>query len=88
MVLPGAQVPYMAPLFLVFWAEYACQSGAWTAFAYPEPALLHEAEARRRAYEAYNLLYQCGVFASRASVPDWKRTECALMFPDMAVQGS
>jgi len=58
---------YMVPLFLVFWAEYACQSGAWTAFALPEPRRIDDAGSRLNAYHTFNLLYQCGVLISRAS---------------------
>ena len=58
---------YMVPLFLVFWAEYACQSGAWTAFALPEPRRIDDAGSRLNAYHTFNLLYQCGVLVSRAS---------------------
>ena len=60
--------PYLLPLFCVFWAEYACQSGAWTAFALPSgPAQLESSEERVRAFQFYNLMYQVGVLISRAS---------------------
>ena len=56
----------MVPLVLVYWAEYAIQAGAWTAFALP-PSDLHDGAARQRAYELLNLCYQVGVFFSRSS---------------------
>ena len=56
----------MVPLVLVYWAEYAIQAGAWTAFALP-PGDLHDGAARQRAYELLNLCYQVGVFFSRSS---------------------
>ena len=43
----------MVPLATVFWAEYACQSGAWTAFALPDPARIDDAASRLRAYQQY-----------------------------------
>ncbi len=58
---------YMLPLSLVFWSEYACQSGAWTAFALPMVKELDDPEARNRAYQFFNLMYQVGVLLSRAS---------------------
>ena len=93
------------PLFIVFCSEFACQSGAWTAFALPvgaqSPAaaasaavsaataaadvtgaaagaaaagagasasasvLLHDSEARVRAYQFYNFMYQVSVLTSQ-----------------------
>ena len=67
MGLLGELSTYMVPLFLVFWAEYACQSCAWTAFALPEPRRIDDAGSRLNAYHTFNLLYQCGVLVSRAS---------------------
>mmetsp|Transcript_9386 Transcript_9386/g.19211 ORF Transcript_9386/g.19211 Transcript_9386/m.19211 type:complete len:264 (-) Transcript_9386:316-1107(-) len=60
-------LPYLCPLFVVFWAAYACQSGAWTAFALPTTARLDSIDARETAYQFYNLMYQVGVFISRSS---------------------
>ena len=56
---------YICPLIIVYWAEYAAQSGAWTAFALPAAAL-HSDVARKRAYDAFNLAYQVGVLVSRS----------------------
>ena len=43
--------PYIIPIFGVYTAEYACQSGAWTAIGFPTP---HSVEARARFYERAN----------------------------------
>lgn len=55
--------PYMVPLVAVYFAEYAMQTGTWTAIGFPvtDPA------ARRRFYAASNWCYQLGVFVSRSS---------------------
>ncbi|MEO2192242.1 MAG: MFS transporter [bacterium] len=53
-------LPYSLPLFGVYFAEYACQSGVWITIGDSEAA-------RREFYHASNLLYQCGVFISRSS---------------------
>ena len=63
----GSLGRYMVPLFTVFFAEYACQSGAWVAFALPDPTRLDDPASRDRAYSHYNLMYQVGVLLSRAS---------------------
>jgi len=55
--------PYMIPLFVVYAAEYALQSGTWTAIGFP----LENMEARDRFYEFSNWAYQAGVFVSRSS---------------------
>lgn len=55
--------PYMIPLFLVYAAEYACQSGAWTAMGFPVDSVT----SRAGFYERSNWLYQIGVFISRSS---------------------
>ncbi len=55
--------PYMIPLFVVYAAEYALQSGTWTAIGFP----LESIEARDRFYEYSNWMYQAGVFISRSS---------------------
>jgi battenin len=54
---------YTIPLFLVYAAEYACQSGAWTAIGFP----VSDRQSRDRFYEQSNWLYQAGVFVSRSS---------------------
>lgn len=55
--------PYMIPLFLVYAAEYALQSGTWTAVGFP----LESVPARNRFFEYSNWMYQVGVFISRSS---------------------
>jgi battenin len=55
--------PYMIPLFVVYAAEYALQSGTWSAIGFP----LDEIEARDRFFEYSNWMYQLGVFFSRSS---------------------
>ena len=50
---------YVLPLVLVYWAEYACQSGACTAFALPATQLPNK-DSRKRAYQYFNLFYQVG----------------------------
>lgn len=64
--------PYMVPLFVVYAAEYALQSGVWTAIGYP----YNDEQHRRSFYLASSWLYQAGVFISRSSgafftVPMW-----------------
>ena len=60
LILISPSCRYMIPLAVVFWAEYTCQSGAWTAFALPNSRSLASVEARGKAYQSYNLLYQVG----------------------------
>ena len=55
--------PYMAPLIIVYCAEYAMQSGTWTAIGFP----VTDPDARHAFYEAANWCYQLGVFLSRSS---------------------
>ena len=55
--------PYIIPLFVVYAAEYALQSGTWTAIGFP----VEDADARDRFFEYSNWLYQAGVFLSRSS---------------------
>ncbi|PRW51162.1 Batten s disease Cln3 isoform A [Chlorella sorokiniana] len=55
--------PYMVPLFLVYFAEYAMQSGTWTAIGFPVTSEM----ARHRFYFYANWKYQMGVFLSRSS---------------------
>ena len=55
--------PYMIPLFTVYAAEYALQSGVWTSIGFPV-----DDEAKRDSfYLASNWMYQGGVFMSRSS---------------------
>ena len=58
--------PYLVPLFLVYWSEYAIQAGTWTAIAF-DPSQVSEHTARDQAYRTLNFLYQWGVFISRSS---------------------
>ena len=55
--------PYMIPLFIVYAAEYALQSGVWTAIGFP----VTSKDARESFYQKSNWLYQVGVFVSRSS---------------------
>lgn len=55
--------PFMIPLFAVYAAEYACQSGTWTSMGFP----VASESARRVFYTRANWLYQTGVFLSRSS---------------------
>jgi len=55
--------PYMIPLFVVYAAEYALQSGVWTAIGFP----VDSEEARKVFYVRSNWSYQIGVFISRSS---------------------
>ena len=55
--------PYTIPLFAVYAAEYALQSGCWTAIGFP----LTSVEARARFYQQSNWLYQAGTFVARSS---------------------
>lgn len=48
--------PYMVPLFVVYFAEYAMQSGTWTAIGFP----VTSADARHRFYLYSNWMYQAG----------------------------
>ena len=54
---------YMIPLFLVYFAEYATQSGTWAAIGFP----ITSKTARNTFYEYANFTYQIGVFFSRSS---------------------
>lgn len=56
--------PYMIPLFTVYFAEYALQSGAWTSIGFPSP---QDPKARAEFYHYGNWIYQIGVFLSRSS---------------------
>jgi battenin len=54
---------YMVPLLVVYFAEYAMQSGTWAAIGFP----VTDEEARKEFYTWANWTYQAGVFASRSS---------------------
>lgn len=51
----------MIPLFLVYFAEYAMQSGTWAAIGFP----VEDENARKSFYQNANWVYQAGVFVSR-----------------------
>ncbi|GBG31174.1 Protein BTN1 [Hondaea fermentalgiana] len=55
--------PFTVPLFVVYIAEYAMQSGTWAAMGFP----VHDKGARDKFYLYSNWLYQVGVFLSRSS---------------------
>lgn len=55
--------PFMVPLFLVYFAEYAMQSGVWAAIGFP----VDSDNARDLFYEYSNWMYQSGVLVSRSS---------------------
>ena len=55
--------PYMIPLFSVYAAEYALQSGVWTAIGFP----VDDQSARDSFYMKSNWTYQAGVFISRST---------------------
>lgn len=59
--------PYMIPLFVVYFAEYAMQSGVWAAIGFPTD---HQ-HARDQFYIYSNWMYQVGVFVSRSSGMLW-----------------
>lgn len=54
---------FMIPLFVVYFAEYAMQSGAWSAIGFP----VNDEASRKHFYLQANLAYQVGVFVSRSS---------------------
>ncbi|KAK3232820.1 hypothetical protein CYMTET_56844 [Cymbomonas tetramitiformis] len=55
--------PYMAPLAIVYFAEYSMQSGAWTAVGFP----VSSEASRKHFYYFANWSYQTGVLISRSS---------------------
>lgn len=60
--------PYTVPLFLVYFAEYAMQSGAWASIGFPPS----DASSRATFYLASNWVYQAGVLVSRSSGTLWR----------------
>lgn len=66
--------PFMVPLFLVYFAEYAMQSGVWAAMGFP----VDSENARNDFYEYSNWMYQFGVLVSRSSGMLWKADMKAL----------
>lgn len=56
--------PTTGAIFVVYFSEYAMQSGVWAAMGFPRP----NTTARRANFYLYsNWLYQCGVLVSRSS---------------------
>ncbi|CAM9303776.1 unnamed protein product [Ectocarpus fasciculatus] len=66
--------PYMFPLFLVYFSEYAMQSGVWAAIGFP----IDSDSARKDFYRYSNWMYQGGVLVSRSSGMLWKADMKAL----------
>lgn len=66
--------PYMIPLFLVYFSEYAMQSGVWAAIGFP----IDSESARKDFYRYSNWMYQGGVLVSRSSGMLWKADMKAL----------
>lgn len=66
--------PYMVPLFLVYFSEYAMQSGVWAAIGFP----IDSENARKDFYRYSNWMYQGGVLVSRSSGMLWKADMKAL----------
>lgn len=66
--------PYALPLFVVYFGEYAMQSGAWTVIGFP----VTDTAARQKFYVYSNWLYQAGVFLSRSSGTVWQAGQTAL----------
>jgi len=54
---------YMLPLFLVYAAEYALQSGTWTSIGFP----VQDRASRTSFYQSANWTYFVGSFLSRSS---------------------
>ena len=59
--------PYMIPLAVVYFAEYALQAGVWAAMGFP----VEDQEARQQFYEFSNWTYQAGVVIARSSGKLW-----------------
>mmetsp|Transcript_946 Transcript_946/g.944 ORF Transcript_946/g.944 Transcript_946/m.944 type:complete len:404 (+) Transcript_946:139-1350(+) len=60
--------PFIIPLILVYFAEYAMQSGVWAAMGFP----IDSENSRKEFYEFANWTYQGGVLISRSSGLVWK----------------
>ncbi|KAL1901632.1 battenin CLN3 protein [Ceratocystis pirilliformis] len=75
-------VPYMAPLLLVYIAEYSINQGVAPVLLFPlAPA--SPFRAYREFYPFYGFLYQLGVFISRSSTP-WLRLRA--LYPPALLQ--
>ena len=55
--------PYTIPIFVIYIAEYAMQSGVWSSIGFPASS----ESAREEFYGYSNWCYQIGVFVSRSS---------------------
>jgi battenin len=66
--------PFIIPLILVYFAEYAMQSGVWAAMGFP----IDSENSRQEFYEFANWTYQGGVLISRSSGLIWKADMTAL----------
>lgn len=55
--------PFTVPLITIYFAEYALQSGVWSAIGFP----VHSSSARGKFYAYAGWAYQLGVFFSRSS---------------------
>lgn len=75
--------PYMVPLFVVYFAEYAMQSGTWAAIGFP----LHDEHARHQFYVLANWCYQAGVFLSRSAGMLWNASMTAIWIMPAAQLG-
>jgi battenin len=74
--------PYTVPLFTVYFAEYAMQSGTWAAIGFP----VTDEASRKEFYKVANFSYQVGVFLSRSSGTVVKSTKKMLwIMPTMQV---
>lgn len=71
--------PFMVPLFLVYFSEYAMQSGVWAAMGFP----IDSENARKDFYRYSNWMYQGGVLVSRSSGMLWKADMKALWIMPM-----
>ena len=56
------------PLIVVYFAEYAMQSGTWTAIGFP----VDSCDARKNFYQYAGFSYQAGVLISRSSGTVWR----------------
>jgi battenin len=66
--------PYMIPLFVVYFSEYAMQAGVWAAIGFP----VDKENSRNEFYTLAGFSYQAGVFVSRSSGTLWKADMAAL----------
>jgi battenin len=66
--------PYMIPLFVVYFSEYAMQAGVWAAIGFP----VDKENSRNEFYTLAGFSYQAGVFVSRSSGTLWKADMKAL----------